>query len=835
MGGWKIHIVSHTHWDREWYLPYQVFRAKLVEMIDSLLNILERKKNFRYFTLDGQTVVLEDYLELRPERLEELRKWIGAGRVFIGPWYTLPDEFLVSGESLIRNLLMGERIAERFGHVMKVGYLPDPFGHIQEIPQILQGFDIDNIVFWRGYSVDEEHKSEFIWVAKDGSQVIAINLPDGYFNAFHITKKGFEEFKRMVEGKFSRLARYATTQNVLLMNGEDHLFPEELLGDYIEMAKDPRLMHSNLEIFVKEIRKNRANLKKLSGELRDCRRSPILSGVLSSRMYLKIRNHRYEALLEKYVEPLSVIAYLQGMLYPAHLIRQAWKYLLQNQTHDGICGTSVDEVHREMLTRYAWIEEISDYVIKKAIAFIFGEEKGNKREYMVFNPLNWEVKERIEIPVSGNLKLHPLTEKDDEIPSDVVDGHLIFVDSFPPLGYRVYRLEEEKNSSNVPPSEAGEGSIENEYLKITVKGNGSVDMEDKRTGKRYKGLNLLVDEGDAGDEYNFSPPEEDYVVTSSAQRAKIRILRGNVISRIYVDFDLPLPESLTADRKRRKRRRIRCPVKIVYSLYRGIPRLDVKVTIINKAKDHRLRVLFPTGIKVEKVVAASHFGVIDRKVDVERWDDSWIEVPQPTKPHKGWIDLSDGSSGFMIATKGLPEYEATGDGNLYITLLRSVGWLSRSDLRTRKIRAGPEIETPEAQCIGRHEFEYSLIPHKGNWENAYALANQFIYSPQAFPIASEKNIPKEFSLLSLNPPLILSALKKSEKDENIIVRFYNPTDREITGEMVLSFPIANVSVVNLREREVQDPGIRILSKERERIKLVVKPYKIVTLKLTPKN
>ncbi len=832
MGGWKIHIVSHTHWDREWYLPYQVFRAKLVEMIDSLLDILERKENFRYFTLDGQTVVLEDYLELRPERLEELRKWIRARRVFIGPWYTLPDEFLVSGESLIRNLLMGERIAERFGRVMKVGYLPDPFGHIQEMPQILQGFDIDNIVFWRGYSVDEEHKSEFIWVAKDGSKVIAINLPDGYFNAFNITKKGFEEFKRIVEEKFSRIAPYATTQNVLLMNGEDHLFPEELLGDYIEMVKDSRLMHSNLKIFVDEIRKNRANLKKFGGELRDCRRSPILSGVLSTRMYLKIRNQRCEALLEKYVEPLSIIAYLQGMPYPEHLIRQAWKYLLQNQTHDGICGTSVDEVHREMLTRYAWVEEISDYVIKKAIAFIFGEEKGNEREYMVFNPLNWEVKERIEIPVSGNLKLHLATEKDNEIPSDIVDGRIIFVDSLPPLGYRVYHLKEGRNNFNVPHGETGEGSIENEYLKITVNGNGTVNIKEKRTGKIYEGLNLLVDVGDAGDEYNFSPPEEACVITNSAQRARIRIFRGNVISKIYVDLDFSLPESLTADRKRRKRRRVHCPVKIVYSLYRGIPRLDVKVIMLNRAKDHRLRVLIPTKIRVDKVVAASHFGVIEREVRVEKWDNSWIEVPQPIKPHKGWIDLSDGSSGFMVATKGLPEYEATEEGNLYITLLRSVGWLSRSDLKTRKIRAGPEIETPEAQCIGRHEFEYSLIPHHGNWENAYVLANQFIYSPQAFPIASQKNIPREFSFLSLTPPLMLSSLKKSEDGKAIIVRFYNPTGREIHGKLNFSTPLREVAVVNFREERIKGDGAKILQRNKDEIIIAVKPYKIVTLKLT---
>ncbi|HHE75496.1 MAG TPA: glycoside hydrolase, partial [Candidatus Aciduliprofundum boonei] len=158
---WKIHIVSHTHWDREWYLPFQIFRARLVKMIDSLLNILSKEADFRYFTLDGQTIVLEDYLEIRPDKAEELKKRIKEGRILIGPWYILPDEFLVSGESLIRNLILGEKIARKFGRVMRIGYTPDTFGHIEEMPQILRGFEIDNFVFWRGYTADEKRRSEF--------------------------------------------------------------------------------------------------------------------------------------------------------------------------------------------------------------------------------------------------------------------------------------------------------------------------------------------------------------------------------------------------------------------------------------------------------------------------------------------------------------------------------------------------------------------------------------------------------------------------------------------------------------------------------------------------
>ena len=145
-----IHVVSHTHWDREWYLTFQQFRFRLVEMMDQLLALLDADPNYRTFMLDGQAIVLEDYLEIRPEREEEIRRYVQEGRLLIGPWYILPDEFLVSPEAMVRNLLVGERVCRRFGPSMRIGYLPDPFGHIGQMGQILRGFGMDVACLWRG-------------------------------------------------------------------------------------------------------------------------------------------------------------------------------------------------------------------------------------------------------------------------------------------------------------------------------------------------------------------------------------------------------------------------------------------------------------------------------------------------------------------------------------------------------------------------------------------------------------------------------------------------------------------------------------------------------------
>ena len=824
----RIHIVSHTHWDREWYLPYQIFRMKLVNLMDRLLNILENgnsTSNFKHFLLDGQTIVLEDYLEIRPEKADLIKDYVEKGRISIGPWYVLPDEFLVSGESLIRNLMLGHKIANSHGGVMRVGYLPDPFGHIIEMPQILRGFDIDNIVFWRGYSADEKNKTEFIWKGRDGSGVLAINLPFGYCNAMNLTRE--KDFKRKIENISSALLPLATTRNLLLMNGCDHLFPEEKLPGYLAKTKE-NWGQSDLTQYVEEISKDKKKLKEVKGELRDCRRSPILSGVLSSRIYLKKRNHDCEATLEKFVEPLASLSYLLGMDYPQSLIWQAWKYLLQDQTHDGICGCSIDQVHKEMMIRYDWVEEISDSLVEESMRFIASKIKSEEKiSFMSFNPLNWEVKDRIVFELKNPWKNFRIFDSDGkEMEFDYCDGKIALVDSIPSVGYKCYYL---KKANEREELEEITNCIENEFLRVEINENGTINLMDKTSNRRYKEINLLVDCGDAGDEYNYSPPSSDGIFTNRDQRkAEIRIRKGRVASRIEAKFSLRLPVSLTKDRKKRKAKLVLCPTRVTYILFKGIPRVDVELSFENRAFDHRLRAVFPSNIDCKASHASSHFGVIERSVDATEYDDTWIEVPQPTKPQKNFVDVNNVKHGLMVSTRGLPEYEVKSNGEIYITLLRCVGWLSRNDLQTRKVGAGPSIETPGAQCIGDHKFEYSIIPHKGGWENAYLLAHQFDNSIKTIPIGySEGELPRSFSFFELSGPLVNSSIKKCEKSGDLILRFYNPGNKKVKGKLKSYLKIKKAWSARLNEEKT---GALDVDPDNS-IRLEVNPYQIFTARL----
>jgi mannosylglycerate hydrolase len=378
-----IHVVSHTHWDREWYLTHEQFRFRLVALIDRLLDLLDSDPSYKYFHLDGQTIVLEDYLEIRPEQEPRLRAAIEAGRILIGPWYVMPDEFLVSGESLVRNLLRGHRVSREFGSPMPVGYLPDLFGHVGQMPQIWRQFGLDNTILWRGFGGRD---AEYWWTAPDGSRVLMMHLPpEGYCNATRIVFDPDAMMARAAEKVGYERARTRTGQ-ALLMNGVDHVEPHRAIPALIEQLSavaDQRAYHSTLPAYVAAVRaaveSDRPPLDTVAGELRGgTDYANLLPGVLSARVYLKQQNAAVQTLLESYAEPLAVFASRAAgrspvapasprYRYPAGELRHAWKTLLQNHPHDSICGCSIDAVHDENMTRFARARQVASAVVDSAL------------------------------------------------------------------------------------------------------------------------------------------------------------------------------------------------------------------------------------------------------------------------------------------------------------------------------------------------------------------------------------------------------------------------------------------------------------------------------------
>jgi alpha-mannosidase len=392
-----LHIVSHTHWDREWYKTFQQFRLQLVHLVDNLLVILENDPEYLHFMLDGQTIVLEDYLQMRMANLPLLQKYIQENRILIGPWYILPDEYLVSPEATIRNLNIGKQICALFGQRMMIGYIPDPFGHIGQLPQIFKGFHMDTACLWRG--VPKDTPTLVRWQAPDGSSVLLAHLYDGYGNVAEWPAEDPEKSLEKLDNETDKLEALNPTDHFLMMRGTDHLEPRPELPEHIRYynqheTSDRRALHSTLPAYLaavsKEVEEKSIDLQSLSGELRDPQKAHMLPGVYSARMWIKQRNHYSETLLERWVEPFSTWAELlkrgddaflplkqhektTRLNDPGPIIHQTWKLLISNHPHDSICGCSIDETHNDMISRFDQVDQVGESLTSQSLMAIQSE------------------------------------------------------------------------------------------------------------------------------------------------------------------------------------------------------------------------------------------------------------------------------------------------------------------------------------------------------------------------------------------------------------------------------------------------------------------------------
>ncbi|MFD2611927.1 alpha-mannosidase [Paenibacillus gansuensis] len=899
---YRVFVYHHTHWDREWWATMQDFRIRLVELIDELLDTLENDPDFRCFLLDGQTVVLKDYLEIRPEMQDRLLHFIRKNRIQCGPWYILPDEFLVSGEAHIRNLWLGERVARRLGYDnLKVGYIPDTFGHISQMPQLLQGFEIDNAMVWRGLGGPAgSFRSEFLWEAPDGTQVFTYWFPDGYyvvdFLHFDNPLKTYDETYGRVRRSLERWKLRTSTDCLLMPYGGDHRLIDKRLPRLLKQVNrdlegSAELQWATTAEFIDAVREQAPKLEIIRGELRQTGADAphLLPGVLSARMYLKQLNFRGQNALERYAEPFSALAWrTAGRRYESSLLWTAWEQLVQNHPHDSICGCSIDQVHREMLPRFDQSHQIARALIEKSVQALNAAidtsslDEGDTA-LVARNPLPWGRTGAVDVWIGRHLfephpRTHVLTDENGmEVLFQVrpVEGMQPGTDKtryyevtftaldVPGFGYRTYRLAKRemrqdpklvyftalqptaklKGSTAEAELSLGNASMENRFLRIDVNlQNGTLTVTDKRTGEVYEGLNALEDGGDAGDTYNYSAPLGNAVLRTNEHCHAVHVSiveAGHARATMRVDVDWELPERLTEDRLSRAATRIPHRMTSYITLTAGTARIDVRTEWDNRSEDHRIRALFPLGCNVSASYAEGHFDVIERPVQVPEEGDGWPEPFVRELPQQGYVSVNNGRRGLMIANKGLPEYEVPDDGTgtIAVTLVRSVGWLSREDLLSRVGGAGPDTIQPDAQCPGRCTAEYSIIPHSGTWLDSEAYRDAHEYMTPMHGSATDKHEGSsawvgEGIRVEGNHSLLLSACKQSEDGEALILRFWNVA-KEATRAVIYvpSFPAAerpsSIQYVNLKEQFLSNAELL----EDGGIALHAGPAQIVTLRI----
>ncbi len=777
-----VSVVPHTHWDREWYAPFAAFRMRLVAMLDEFLPELENDPGYRRFLLDGQMAVVDDYLAVRPAARAPLERLAAAGRLSVGPWYVLMDEFCSSGETMVRNLQLGLRRAEDFGGAMAVGYLPDMFGHVAQMPQLLRAAGIEHAVVWRGVPAAVD-RTGFWWRAPDGSTVRAEYLPVGYANGA-ATPHDAGALVRRVAVHDAEVAAFlgSPVTPLLWMNGTDHQAPQPWLPGVVDEANRSQ---DDLALAISSLPEHLAGaptdgLPTWAGELRSGARANLLMGVLSNRVDVKVAAARVERALERRTEPLCAL-WLAGPRWPGDELARAWLEVIRNSAHDSICACSADEVGTAVLERFGEAQTVADGLAAGALAQAASD-------FSVRGPVVVNASARTR---SGVVELRLDTEEapaGTQLIESVPAGRTTRQGTGADLGRFLGELMAEGwlraagGAADLSIGDEGEGLVvrfavgqrrgadaastmaeawaragaeRDRPLRVEASRPGSVRVA-ARTGPvpgfgwaawapppddtaavhadgasmdnglvrvevdpsdgtfavdGLVGLGRLVDGGDEGDTYTYSPPADDTEVDRPESVAVSVVEAGPVRARLAVDATYRWPARLTEGMRTGERV---VEVRTELELRAGERLVRVTTSFDNPCRDHRLRAVFPLPQRATGSEAECAFATVRRGLEAEGGPH---ERPTPTFPSRRFVS----AGGLTVTHEGLLEYEVVDAGRaLALTLLRATGYLSRPAPAYRPNPAGPALPVEGAQLVGPVCVRYAVAVGA---DDPYALAD----------------------------------------------------------------------------------------------------------------
>ncbi|MDQ3698897.1 MAG: hypothetical protein M3373_12900, partial [Gemmatimonadota bacterium] len=762
-----VHVVSHTHWDREWYHPAGVFRQRLVALMDELLDAAatSHAEGDGSFLLDGQAILLEDYVAVRPDRRAELEARLRAGLLEAGPWYVLADELIPSGEALVRNLLAGRRVLASFGALAPpVLYSPDAFGHPAALPCLAAGFGCGVIIVWRGLGGERWPAGDtFRWRAPDGSSALVHHLPAGgyeYGASLPIEADAARTRWRQLRAVLAPRSRLGV---LLVLNGADHHARQEGLDAALEAlsqaALPDRVRRASLGGFASAVtgRATSADIPPIDGELRaSYGHAWTLQGTFGTRAHLKRRNARIERFLLRDAEPWAALAVHAGSSSRRHFLNAAWTTLLRCHPHDTLCGCSIDEVARAMEARLDDAESQATALRDEALHRVAGHDPTAARTarerwrsvVLVRNPAprprggvaELEVLTFRQIvpvgPGSGGVipnyaSPRPFTLAGGTIPFQLLERTVRYeriesprhypinqlvdvarvvalVPIVPGYGIRAIAVDEGEAAEPGRGVEVGQRWMRNAHLAVEVGDDGTVRLRVPVHGIEITSLLAFEDVGDAGDLYTPSPIEPRLTVERCNGVELVH--RGPIRASLRLTYAIAVP--IGSDRSGRSTATVSSSVVVTLTLDADASFLRIGVRGDNGARDHRLRVVLASGLGANtRVYADAAFGPVCREPIVVSPAASAVELTPPTAPLARYLTVAGESSGVTIYSDGLAEYEATEEGKVAITLVRAVGELSRNDLPERPGHAGWPAATPEAQCLGPFAAEFAVFPH----------------------------------------------------------------------------------------------------------------------------
>ena len=875
----KIHVVPHSHWDREWYFTTSRSKVYLMKDLGDVLDTLESDPEFKYFMVDAQGSLLDDYIKWRPQDKERITKLVKMGKLVIGPWYTQTDQLVISGESIVRNMYYGMKRCESFGKYMNVGYVPDSFGQSGNMPQIYREFGIEDTLFWRGVSDDMVEHTDFNWKGDDGSVVFTTQIPFGYYIGGKIPEDPKENDEFWEKECLEKAGGRSATRHIYFPNGFDQAPIRTNLPQLIKERneKDPENEYviSCIEDYIKDVKSEKPELEEVQGELVIAKHMRIHKSIFSSRSDLKVMNTQIQNYVTNVMEPLLTISYNLGNEYPHEAVAEIWKLLFENAAHDSIGSCISDTANEDVYVRYKQARDIAinlvelhsrliatnvknsadmtftlintlpqkreDTVIVKTYVpggkFAIVDEKGNNVDYTII-----QSRDLTDYVLSQIITIDP--SRKFYIPDHVFEVTMaIKANDVPALGYVQYSVDTEKDSHK----EMEEKSVlENEYYTIEVEKDGSLTIVDKENNVTYKNQGILVENGDDGDSFNYSPPRKDLEVFSNESESSVKISGSDVYSQAVIHFDMVVPENL--EERAEGKVSVTMPVDMTVALRKGSKVIDFNVKVDNKGLSHRLCVVFDSQIVSAFNYADQQFGLIKRPNYYEKemklymesmnnrsekktgiqelanWandQSTWQEPPISIEPTQSYVSLTDGKTGVAVIPQGVREYEVLDDSKIRLTLFRTYGFMGKENLIYRPGRASGEriIETPAAQLLKQMEFNFGFTTYAGDINDADidTLAKRYDTNMEVYTYAeflngrlifSQREIEGKndivHSLFETEGNLVVSAIKKAEEDDGYIIRLYNGKDhRNLDDKIKFNFDVKEAYYTNLREEKTE--------------------------------
>ncbi|HET7111438.1 MAG TPA: glycoside hydrolase family 38 C-terminal domain-containing protein [Gemmatimonadales bacterium] len=820
-----FHLIPHTHWDREWYGTRAAFLSRLLPMLDGARGTLRATPGLP-FLLDGQTVVVEDYLTMRPEAHQEIASLVAAGQLQTGPSRVLVDELVPSAESLVRNLLQGRRDLRSLGGKCRTLYSPDAFGHPSALPMLAHQFGLSGIVLWRGRAGQRDF---FHWRAPDGSALPVYHLPSAGYEVGEALPSDPARLAAAWPPLRDDLMRRAASRHIAVFIGADH-HPlrtdlRALVSAMAELDPSAEVRLSSLDDFMAAAGPELSDAEVVSGELRGGEAHTwSLQGVHGTRLPLKRLNALTELLLERHAEPLAALASRAHCDDQRPLLDMAWRLVVETQFHDTICGTVHDDAAEEAtqrlrdagvlgraarsqaMDRLGAVPDVPLAVDRDAGTLLLWNPRATQaggvvmvditqfREDVLVGPPDGRrarrmaagsapalilddgtvLRTQIVRTGSGVERLDSALRYPDADRVDVTELAVV-VPPMPGLGFGSARLSAaragvHRSAKRVRSSDgvsADRHALCNQHLRVLLREDGALDLY-ARNGVTLRRILELERQSDLGDCYTAS------------LRGPVRKLPAPASWRVVAAGPLLAAvegHAGTSDLRYRLRLELR----------HGEAFLRVRIDLDNHATDQRVRLRVPIGA-APYAVAGAPFGYERRRpAEPSR---SEREQVTPTAPAQRFVAAASADGGAALLTPGHMEYELREDGTLLFTLLRSTGQLSRADLPERPGHAAWPTPVPGAQCHGRCAVHFALLPcasHDADdatalmaaWEEAFLGLHPKWHRGRT---AAAPGISAEL----VGHGLVVSAIKPAEQGEGMVLRAVNLQDREVSGAWRIS-------------------------------------------------